>query len=457
MRKRTASDMKPGRFGELFPHLPRLISDPHDLIAAGAKGGPMDAGVQQAVGQTDTPLGYVFLGQFIDHDITLDVTSRFDGINDPQAIENFRTPTLDLDCVYGSGREGSRHLYYHAPPEASEHQAQIDGKHLLTVEEDLARAPSYPAGNLNRAALIGDPRNDENRVVSQLQLTMHYFHNRVVDQLTDTGTPSDAVFDEAQRLTRWHYQWVVVKDFLIRMVGPELVEDILCNGNKIYQCGDHPFIPIEFSVAAYRFGHSMVTGTLDYNDQHQGVKLFGQELGRGFKANTAGAISWPLFFGANAQNAGAFDVRLATDLLELPFVAEDQVRSLATRNLLRGQAFGLPSGQSVHAEMSKILGEELPSPNLADLGLPKALEISTPLWLYILAEGALTNGQRMGPVGGRIVAEVLIGLLECDHSSYLGSNRSWYPELTPGTWDMEALVNFAGYGVTPDARATRVA
>ena len=449
--------MDPGRFGELFPNLPRLISDPKDLVTAGAKGGPMDVDVHPSVGETDTPLGFVFLGQFIDHDITLDVTSQLNQINDPSAVQNFRTPTLDLDCIYGSGPEASRHLYYHAPANPSPHQEQIDGNHLLTVESDLARAPSFPDDNINRAALIGDPRNDENRAISQLQLTMHYFHNRVVDRLLDSGEPTDAVFEEAQRLTRWHYQWIVVHDFLARMVGQEIVEDILCNGNKVYKVDDDPFIPIEFSVAAYRFGHSMVKGTLDYNDDHQGVKLFGPELGGGFTANSAGAVEWPNFFGATAQSAAAFDVRLASQLLDLPFVDENEISSLATRNLLRGQSFGLPSGQRVHAEMCEKLNEALPEPNLGDLNLPAALETSTPLWLYILAEGGLSNGQRMGPVGGRIVAEVLIGLLEHDQRSYLGSDRSWQPDLVEGVWDMVSLINFTAYGLSDGEQLERAA
>ena len=116
MEKRSVREPRSGRFGEMFPDLPRLISDPADLHAAGRINGPMNEGQHGKIGSTTTPLGFVFLGQFIDHDITLDVTSSFDRLNDPQATKNFRTPTLDLDCIYGAGPEASRHLYYHAPP-----------------------------------------------------------------------------------------------------------------------------------------------------------------------------------------------------------------------------------------------------------------------------------------------------------------------------------------------------
>ena len=442
-----AHDTKHGRFVRMFPELPRLISNPHDLREAGRKDGPMDEGVHGSIGATTTPLGFVFFGQFIDHDVTLDVTSSFDQLNDPGAIENFRTPALDLDCIYGSGPEASPHLYYHAPPNPTPTQEAINGKHLLTLKDDLVRALSENDGNPNRVALIGDPRNDENRIISQLQLSMHYFHNAVVDKLIAENVPDGEVFEEAQRITRWHYQWVVVNDFLVRMVGAELVEDILCNGRKIFDCKHHPFIPIEFAAAAYRFGHTMVTMKVKYNGSHTDVELFGDELGNGFKANEAGVIEWANFFGNSAQPAGSVDIRLPSDLLELPFVPSNDERSLATRNLLRAQSFGLPSGQQVHAAISEACGEDLPVPDLAKFKLPPELETCTPLWLYMLGEGLLSKGQQLGPVGGRIVAEVLIGLLECDNTSYLGSDRSWVPDLAEGEWDMVALLKYAGYGV----------
>lgn len=439
-----------GRFGRLFADLPRLISDPADLADVGKHGGPMDQGKHGDKGHSDVPLGFVFFGQFVDHDITLDVTSSFDRINDPKATRNFRTPTLDLDCIYGSGPEASPHLYYQAPPPdtATDRQKDIDGHHLLTLETDLVRAFSAPDENGNRAALIGDPRNDENRVISQLQLTMHYFHNAVFDHVLEQDCHGEEAFEEAQKLVRWHYQWVVLHDFLPRMVGPELVEDILCNGRKVFTCKRDPFIPIEFAVAAYRFGHTMVTMNVDYNDDHEDVELFGDELGNGFSENQAGAIQWSRFFGSGATNAGAVDTRLPSDLLKLPFVGEDDERSLATRNLLRGQSFGLPSGQKVHKRLSELCDEELEAPKLKKLDLPEALERCTPLWLYILAEGELSGGKHLGPVGGRIVAEVLIGLMECDETAFLGSNRSWTPTLVEkgDTWDMEKLIEFAEYG-----------
>ncbi|ELB2918129.1 hypothetical protein AB3A93_000894 [Vibrio parahaemolyticus] len=448
----NSTTAKEGRFGHLFSSLPRLISDPNELEEVGKVGGVMDEDTHGSIGSTTTPLGYVFLGQFIDHDITLDVISSFNKINDPEAIQNFRTPALDLDCIYGSGPEASPYLYFQAPKDGTDREKAISGRLLLTLKDDLVRAPSYPDGNTKRAALIGDPRNDENRIVSQIQLTMHFFHNAVVNYILDNleklKLHEHEIFEEAQRLTRWHYQWVIVNDFLKRIVGKELVEDILYNGKKLYQDEGKPYIPVEFAVAAYRFGHTMVTKKLKYNAKHLNVELFGPELGDGFSVNQAGAADMENFFGPKAQTAGAVNIRMQGDLLKLPFMPCDTppaMLSLATRNLLRSQSFGLPSGQNVHIAVSEACGINLDSPDLSGFGFPEGITKSTPLWLYILAEGALSGGQQLGPVGGRIVAEVLIGLLENDNTSYLGRDRSWYPSFVEKDqdWDMAALVKFA--------------
>ncbi len=221
-----------GRFRRLFPQLSRLISNSHDLRECGKKNGPMDSGAEAKL--SDIDLGYVFLGQFIDHDITLDVTSSLSSRNTPDDINNIRTPTLDLDCIYGSGVEGTPHLYYHAPPNASGKPKQIDKLHLLTNGDDLLRAESTPQGHLNQVALIGDPRNDENRIVSQFQLLMHYFHNTVVNELLTKGsyTTKTALFEKAREIVTWHYQWVVIYDFLPKLVGQTVVDDIMCNGRR---------------------------------------------------------------------------------------------------------------------------------------------------------------------------------------------------------------------------------
>ncbi len=453
-----------GRFQRLFPDLPALWIDPRILSETGALGGPMTIGNSNDLGDNNTiPLGYCFLGQFIDHDITLDVSSSFDRVNDPEGIQNVRTPVLDLDCVYGQGPEASRHQYWHSS----------SGQFSSSIRSDVQLRTGPSGTDLPRhegAALIGDFRNDENRIVSQMQLVFLHLHNMSMRELlndlsgsykprygyrdhlrgvwaSNIGAARHELFEESRRLTRWHYQWVVVHDFLKRICGEKIVDDILCNGRKVYTCKSDPFIPTEFAVAAYRYGHTQVPKELRYNGNVDST-LFRGAIGDGFDRvpSGIGGIDWRAFFGASAQPTSAIDLALAEEMLNLPFVGRGGEASLATRNMLRSQSFQLPSGQNVAAEIERITGEQIGRAPVSQLDLPAELHDHTPLWVYILAEGYLSNGETLGPVGGRLVAEVLIGLLECDPTSWLGSNRNWVPEFmqdTRATWDMEALINFA--------------
>lgn len=447
----TMSPPRPGRFARLFTGLPPLYIDPTILHEVGKAGGKMeDKGAPNLANHT--PAGMVFFGQFIDHDITLDDSSSLSATNDPQGTENVRTPTLDLDNVYGDGPGANPYLY---DVENNAGQLLTGADYPATLipnwknQNDLPRTPKG-------TAIIGDPRNDENRIVSQIQLGLLKFHNTVIGSGV-TKRP----FEKAREIVTWHYQWIVVNDFLRTMCGNWIVDDILTNGRKIYrpECvgSGEAFIPIEFSTAAYRFGHTMIPQKLR-------VKVGGprhiildknSKLGKGFQPITdaAAVVEWAaLLDSGNGQyeRAGEMDVKLPKALLDLSFLqgqtppVSDSERSLAVRNLLRAQSFLVPSGEQVAEAMIRAGANEI-TPNMIEkvraagktLGLLKA----TPLWLYILAEGKaigrmdegaqgqmkFAKGEGLGPVGARIVAEVIIGLLELDSRSYLGSNRNWSP------------------------------
>lgn len=425
------------RFGRMFPDLPALYLNPDALIEAGKPGGGMRAAGNAAKTKT-VPVGHVFFGQFIDHDVTLDVDSSVHSVNDPQEIPNSRTPTLDLDCVYGAGPEAQPYMY------ETGDDNEFAGVKLLVGKggQDLPRH--------NGVALIGDFRNDENRIVSQIQLGMIKVHNAFVDELYNDPEKDlkgrdkhKELFEEARRLTTWHYQWAVVHDFLVDMCGPGVVKDILCNGRSFYKpCSHDPFMPVEFSVAAYRFGHSMAPLTIEVQAGQGKQMLFGENsLGSFRAAKDEEIVEWPLVFEVNGsvpQRAEKCDGKLAEVLLALPFISEDEpeaVRSLATRNLRRGQSFRLPSGQQVAASMDVTTAAENRKVNAAAKKVHPDFDGCTPLWLYSLIEGAVLGrggdseekGEGLGPVGGRIVAEVLIGLIECDKRSWLASDRSWTP------------------------------
>lgn len=440
------SENRDDRFGRMFAALDPAYTRPEILVEIGKVGGNMEAPDDKD--RTDSvPVGSIFFGQFVDHDITLDASSTFDRVvDDAGEITNVRTPRLDLDCIYGLGPEAQPYLYVQDEP--------FRGVKLLTgadnpgqaglQDDDLLRSP-------NGRAIIGDPRNDENRVISQLQLAVIRFHNHVAQTLYDeTKADEDAetleghaLYEEARRLTTWHYQWAVVNDFLTDVCGTAVVERILGCGRQFY-CGDVPFIPVEFSVAAYRFGHSMIPMKLQVQKNGKQLELFGLELGPGFTPLTdpESVVDWHelLFTPENRQveRAQKLDTLLAGDLLSLEFIdGTPEEKSLAIRNLLRGNTFLLPGGEKVAAaigcdpsQIKKVVNKVAEvNGDLGDDGIP--------LWLYVLAEaevigreepdGSTNEGEGLGPVGATLVGEVIIGLLELDDHSYLGANRNWSP------------------------------
>jgi len=452
------STLYEGRFGRMFRNLPPCIeaeAPNTDLLrladfmveAKPAEGQDEDS----ALDNPDISAGFTYLGQFVDHDITFDPNSKLQRQNDPNALRNFRTPRFDLDSVYGAGPDDAPFLY------------QNDGLHFLlgkdrNGEDDLPR--NTPVAGEPRRALIGDPRNDENVIVSQIHLAFLRFHNRVIDTIRGDVAP-DELFDTARQIVRWHYQWVVVYDFLKTIVGQDVVDDIIRQDTytintagtphtasipkinlKFFHWKNQPFMPVEFSVAAYRFGHSMVRPDYDLNQIVQEVPLFSPSADpsefedlRGFRERPPfWVIEWKRFFrfpdsGDDLQVTRKIDTLLAPPLGKLPTNIDIMRRSLALRNLLRGQALELPSGQAVARAMG--IPDEL---ILTDerLGLSGDLlpvfGNNTPLWYYILKEAeVLANGRRLGPVGGRIVAEVLIGLLAGDPLSYLNIAPGWHP------------------------------
>ena len=442
------SSLHEGRFSRMFRRLRPAPALPDDVLQGLAEqmrdtgaptsgwGGTVDTGDNPSI-----PAGYTYLGQFIDHDITFDPQSSLDRENDPDALVDFRTPRFDLDSVYGSG------------PADEPFQYTANGTRMLiganqTGDADLPR-------NTQGVALIGDPRNDENTIVGQLQLLFLQFHNEVADQLDAEGTIAPELrFEEARRLTRWHYQWVVVEDFLRRICGDDLLNALWRRDptsglpeihTRFYLPTKRPYMPVEFSVAAYRFGHSMIRGIYNLSDVVTDRPIFISgalpdpfaDL-RGFRPlPRQWTVDWHKFFpvdGATPQPARRIDSKLSVGLFDLP----DAGGSLAFRNLKRGQALGLPSGQDVAAAVH---AQHVFSG--AELGAPEP----TPLWFYILKESELANGgERLGPVAGRIVAEVLLGLLRGDSQSFYSQQPTWTPTLPDadgdGKFTMPDLVKF---------------
>jgi hypothetical protein len=408
-----------GRYERLFPELSALVGEGDALLALGAAGGLCDGG-EECEDATETAAGWPLFGQLIAHDITADRSPLAHRAEVSDAV-NFRSPRADLECLYGSGQIGSPFLYRRDDP-----ALLLLGRNERGEEADLPR-------NGEGVALIGDPRNDVHVVVSQLHVAMIKAHNRLVGMARERGVEGAAVFDVARRETVWHYQWVIVNDYLPRLVGAELVDSVLEHGPRFYRPDGAPKIPLEFADAAFRYGHSQVRDSFELNSGSGKLRLFPDLIG--FRPVPAElAIEWGRLFDVDgaepAQRAKLIDGRLARSLIELPAaitgdVEVDAYQSLAGRDLERGHAYGLPSGEAV----ARAMGE---APLAADpLGLRAAgWTGETPLWLYFLAESASSGrGELLGPTGGRIVAEVLIGILDADRGSYRANDPGWTPTL----------------------------
>ncbi|MBA2313187.1 MAG: peroxidase [Actinobacteria bacterium] len=468
-----------GRFGRMFRNLAPFEPDPASLTTLagqmpeppdpGTEGGAEDEGLDGPI-----PAGYTYLGQFIDHDITFDPVSSLQRLNDPEGLINFRTPRFDLDSLYGDGPNNNPFMY---------DQTVDGGKTSFLLgqnekgERDLPRVGSPPSLAQGRA-LIGDPRNDENVIVGQLHLLFLTFHNKVVETIRaeQPVLSEDILFEEAQRWVRWHYQWAVVHDFLGRIVGQDVIDDILSDdqyavlGGKasvkrihlqFYRWQCQPFMPVEFSVAAYRFGHSMIRPDYRLNNGTPEIPIFTsgelreehQDL-RGFRPLASDwTIDWSRFFeigdNSSLQRARKIDTQLAAPLSDVP--ATNEPHRLAERNLLRGRALKLPSGQRV----SRAMGiEPLSDDQLALTAISDEFLGSAPLWFYVLKEAEIqTGGASLGPVGGRIVAEVLLGMLKGDPFSYINIEPNWEPFLgqNPQDFTMGDLVAFTlGQGTQED-------
>ncbi len=454
------------RFGRLCSDLAPLYTDPDILRAVGAENGPMDGGTGNNRTQS-VSVGMVFFGQFVDHDITLDVTSSFDSINDADSIPNARTPTLDLDAVYGGGPEASPFLYHRSGP--------FMGIKLITgadtggsafADYDLPRVRA-DSPDLSDVALIGDPRNDENRIIGQIHLAMIRIHNKMVDRLAAQPNPPEGhdLYDAARHEVTWHYQWNVVHDFLVAMCGEGVVNRILSDGRMIYK-PDEPFIPVEFAVAGFRFGHSMVPQNIQVQSGNAPLALFGPGLGGAFAAvPSANAVvdMHEIFLtheGRNVERAQRMDTDLARTLLNLPFVPAGGEASLATRNLLRGQSFLLPSGETFARAVGRPDAEIAQVSAAVSTATGGALTSGTPLWLYFLTEaevigreaanGSFAPAEGLGPAGATLVAETIIGLMELDERSWLGTDRSWSPDRSvPDAERLDGIGNMLAWAQPP--------
>ncbi len=461
------------QFAEKLNHFGRLFSPgatptPEPVLELLAN--QMNEGF--GVPRGNIPLGFVFFGQFIDHDITFDaVTQLSDAGVTVENVANLRSPTLDLDNVYRDGPEASPYLY----------DKDRGTGYLLTANNgaDLPR-------NAQSTALIGDPRNDENTFVSQLHLQFLHFHNGVLRLIENSNVdavfgriPGEHDFEFARRLCRWHYQWILVNEYLPLIVDsaplaaahsitgvpqgttppPPLdpmfsqAEFVLKSQSWTDCCGERrcgTMMPVEFSGAAFRFAHSQVPGRIDINDNARNLPIFvPSPPGPGAFTPAESQVDWRRFFaidGSSPQMARPIDTFLDAQLFQLPFVPAGTPSSLALRNLVRSEHVYRVPQVGVVAGALGLLPIDISlaaTKQLSDAGITTTTE--APLWFAVLGEAA-KNGGRLGKIGGLIVAWTLLNILRCDEESYVNASPAWSPVLnasTPGLFTMADLMRIA--------------
>ncbi len=436
---------------------------------------------------SNIPSAYTYFGQFVDHDITLISMPRLTLRPEPTCdftatplaplplkvvldkVRNKRSPILELDVIYKcpAPRDGERmHLGQVSKSGLPLIQMKDMNDEKIDKDEnnDLPRQSLSSNKKFDRAALIGDPRNDQNLIASQLHVAFLRAHNAIVDRGNS--------FEKAQTLLRQHYQWILIDDFLKTIADPAIVDDILTRPDPLYNpLAGGFFMPLEFTVAAYRFGHSMVRSVYYFNQWFLGIGfdlLFTLKmLGTHPTLPDSGVIQWEHFVKGgglgNLNLARPMDTQMTEPLFKLLNEVGDPMpceRRLAVLSLLRGYILRMPTGQAVARALMK-RGRNVPvmtaqeiedkAANKKQRDLLKTSRFSkcTPLWFYILAEAAhFGGGNRLGPVGSTLVAEVLIGLVRRSSDPILGepgTSPTWSPTLgtTTGKFDLRDLLRLA--------------
>jgi hypothetical protein len=414
---RVDAPLGAGRYQLLFDDLPPLVVDEAALHALGAPGGPCDLGIESG-DKADSHVAAVwpFFGQFLAHDITADRSPLVHRAT-REELRNARAPRANLEGLYGAGPVGAPFLYH---------------------KDDPAKLLLGPGGgdvprNQEGIALLGDPRNDVQLFTNQLAVAFIHMHNRLVDRLREDEVDEADVFAEARRATTWHYQHVILREFLPGLIGPELTAELLDDGPRYYRVDGDPSIPFEFADAAYRYGHAQIRDRYQVNARFGPCPVFPDLMGFG-PVSPEHEVDWTLHVDVDghppAQRAKRIDTRLPTALIALPTEVSGSApgtdyASLATRDLQRGQAVGLPSGEAV----ARRLG--VPALSAEQVGLAAdGWTAETPLWFYVLKEAdVLHDGERLGPVGGRIVGEVLVGIIDADPESFRAVDPGWTPTL----------------------------
>lgn len=412
-------------FARLFPELSSLYLEP-DQIAIFAKA--MMEGKRAAEKNESRVIsnGLSIFSQFLAHDVTFESRSKLKNGPGVRTFQNDRTLNLDMDCVYGQKTQA---FFYDAE----------DGAKLLLGKKYTQGDHSWYdlQRNAQQKAIIPDARNDENIIVSRMQILFIQFHNKIVDRLRKKKFKGN-VFEEAKRLVIWNYHWLIIHEYLYKIMDWEIFEQIRENGCQYYT---QPYtMPLEFSGAAFRVGHSQ---TRDLNRISADVEKPLFELGA--FTTMEEYVDWHYIFNFGddkCQFAMLIDTKVSKAFHDIPFLKKPGVpkleRSLPFLNLSRGVAYGLPSGEAV---ANRLGFDPIEVSETKEMGAS-----GTPLWFYILREAEILGhkGEHLGPVGSTILGEFFFTVMRADDYSFLKLHPKWKPSLGKdiGEFEFTDLVRF---------------
>lgn len=469
---------------------PELVRDPNSLLPESSEildnlarlGDSMRDRAPVGINNSTIHSGYTYLGQFIDHDIIFtQITRQARDLTDScmlgdsqlrpfetsfiyREVTNQRTKILELETVYGGSEP--------APRDPTDERLMALGRVVkhAGANPSIDDSQDLPLSNVgtmsgNRVPQIGDPRNDQTVILSQLHVAFLRAHNAIVRKLNCT-------FDQAQLLLRQHYLWMIVHDFLMnrvalinRVAQKRIVEGVLNSTEPRYAPEPgHFFLPLEFTSAAFRFGHSMIRSSYYLNDDLPGAELRNLFILNAVKNPAGGSfislplrklVSWKEFLPGGENVARSLDTQLVEPLLAVLDAKEQIVpceARLAVQDLKRGYMMRLPTGQAIaRACKFPVLTEDellnaCANVQQREILLHSPLLYRTPLWFYLLAEAkAQEGGNCLGQLGSYLVSEVLIGLVRRLPYSFINQPQ-WSPTLglTPGEFGLKDLFLLAG-------------
>lgn len=409
---------KRNNYAKLFPELrPLILSDSHLKSLT-------DRMIDHQWKCKDSKVvsnGMTLFGQFLAHDMTFEVSSKFRGFNQLESFVNDRTIRLDLDTMYGQWNQDF--LY----DDRDRDKLLLGEKH-----EENGHVWYDHQRNAQDKAIIPDSRNDENIIISNLHMIFVRFHNWMVDHVRETCNTSD-VFQEARRLVIWHYHWLILHEYLYYVTDWSIFEDILDHGPRFFHYPN--YLPLEFTGAAMRLGHSQVREDNRINDYTE-KELF--SMGHFSKMDLY--IDWHYFFNHGddkVQFARLIDTKISKSFQDIPFIksTDKYERSLPYRNMKRGVIYTLASGEDIARRMC-----------IEPIEIEETQHLEgTPLWYYILreAEELGHEGEHLGPLGSRIMLECFLAILNNDIHSFQKLHPKWKPSLgrNEGKFDFVDLIH----------------